>query len=232
MPSITSLLTIIHVVAGFSSLLLFWIPAFNRKGGVNHIRIGNLYVKLMWIVVITSGLLSIKNLYIGRTQMAAFLGFLTILTANPLWKGIAILNYKKGLTDAFLKRQLFLEIMVCVTGALLLGYGIYLQGNGNGVLMIIFGILGLSNLKDVLKTIKNPPTKADWLMEHVRGMIITGIAAYTAFFAFGGRTLMGNIFTGYWMIIPWVAPTVLGIRAIKYLEKYYQRKRKPVIATA
>lgn len=225
METFSSIFTMVHVAAGFASLLLFWIPAFTKKGGINHVKIGKLYMWLMWIVVITAAILSIKNLYIGRVEIAALLGFLTFITANPLWKGIAIFNHKKGLSKTFQQTHLIFEVMVFIAGALLLGYGIYLQGRGAAVLMMIFGLLGVSNLKAVLKLIKNPPQKMDWLIEHVKDMITTGIAAYTAFFAFGGRTFLGEIFTGYWMVIPWVAPTFIGIVTIRYLEQYYAKQR-------
>jgi len=232
MKTVSSIIMMLHVAAGFSSLLLFWIPAFTKKGGINHVRVGKIYMWLMWIVVITAAILSIKNLYIGRIEAAAFLGFLTFITANPLWKGIAILNHKKGLSKSFQRNHLLFEIMILITGALLLGYGIYLQGKGGAILMIIFGILGVSNFKPVIKLIKNPPQKMDWFMEHVKDMITTGIAAYTAFFAFGGRTYLGEIFTGYWMIVPLVAPTIIGVFAMKYLEKYYAKKKKVGQVTA
>ena len=225
MKTFSSILLMIHVAAGFSSLLLFWIPAFTKKGGINHVKIGKLYMWLMWTVVITAGILSIKNFYVGHIEAAAFLGFLTIITASPLWKGIAILNQKKGLSKVFQRSHLIFEIMIFIAGALILSYGIYLKGEGMTILMIIFGILGVSNLGSIIRLIKNPPQKADWFIVHMKEMITTGIAAYTAFFAFGGRAFLGEIFTGYWMIIPWVAPTFIGIFAMRYLEAYYTKKK-------
>lgn len=222
---IFSTLMTIHIIAGSLSLIVFWIPAFTRKGGFNHNRVGRIYMKLMWTVVITAAILSIKNLYFGHIEAAAFLGFLSIITANPLWKGVAILNQKKGISASFQKKDLLFEILIFILGVLLLTYGIYLKGEGGAVLMIIFGFLGVSNLGTITKNIKNPPIKANWFIEHMKSMITTGIAAYTAFFAFGGRTVLGHIFTDYWMIIPWVGPTVLGVFAMRYLEKYYLQKR-------
>lgn len=215
----------IHIAAGAISLILFWIPIFAKKGGINHVKLGKIYMWLMWIVVVTAAILSIKNLYVGRIEAAAFLGFLTFITANPLWKGIAVLKHKKGLSKAFQRTHLIFESLILVAGVLLLGYGIYLKGEGGAVLMIIFGILGVSNLGSVLKLIKSPPQQMDWFTEHMADMIISGIAAYTAFFAFGGRTILGHIFTGYWMIVPWVGPTIIGIFTIKYLKKYYEKQR-------
>lgn len=223
MQTLSSIFLTIHIVAGFSSLVLFWIPAFTRKGGVNHNKVGRIYMWLMWTVVTTAAILCLKNIYVGAINAALFLGFLSVLTANPLWKGVAILNQKKGLSPSFQKKELIFEIIVFTFGLFLIGYGLYL--GGEGILMIIFGILGVSGGGKIIKGLKNPPAKADWFIEHMKNMIITGIAAYTAFFAFGGRTLMGNIFTGYWMIIPWVAPTFIGIFAMRYLEKYYLEKR-------
>ena len=235
MKTLSSIVLTIHIIAGFSSLLLFWIPAFTKKGGINHVKMGKIYMWLMWTVVITAALLSIKSFYVGRIEAAVFLGFLTFITANPLWKGIAILNHKKGLPKSFQTTHLMFELLIFISGVLLLSYGIYLKGQGGAILMIIFGILGVSNLGSIIKLIKNPPQKMDWFMEHMKDMITSGIAAYTAFFAFGGRTLLGDIFTGYWMVIPWVAPTIIGVFAMKYLEKYYQKagmtkKESPIIA--
>jgi len=225
MITFSSIFTMIHVFAGFTSLLLFWIPVFTKKGGINHVRLGKIYIRLMWIVVVTAAGLCIKNIFSGHIEIAAFLGFLTFITANPLWKGIAILNYKKGLSVAFQRTHLLFEIMIFIAGVLLLGYGIYLEAKGPGVLMIIFGLLGISNFRSLLKMIKNPPQKIDWFLEHVKDMITTGIAAYTAFFAFGGRTYLGEIFTGYWMVIPWVAPTFLGVMAMRYWERNYEKSK-------
>ena len=227
MKEISSILLTIHVIAGFTSLALFWLPAFMKKGGINHVKIGKIYMWLMWIVVITAGILSIENFYQGAYEAAAFLGFLTLITANPLWKGIAILNQKKGLSQSFQRGQLIFEIIIFIAGVAILSYGLYLGGQGATVLMIIFGILGISNAGTIIKLIKNPPQKADWFIEHGSDMIVSGIAAYTAFFAFGGRTIMGHIFTGYWMVVPWVAPTIIGVIAIKYMKRYYAEKRKP-----
>lgn len=222
MQTISSFLTIVHVIAGFISLVLFWLPVFTRKGGLAHRKIGRVYVWLMWVVVFTAALLSIKNLLIGRLEAAAFLGFLSFITANPLWYGLAVLRHKKYLSSTFRKKHLVFELMVFAGGVLMLAWGLYLNGQGVAVLMIIFGILGISNILQIIRRLKKPQLKADWLNEHRVGMITTGIAAYTAFFAFGGRQFFDSLLTGYWMILPWVAPTIIGVVFLLLTRNSYQ----------
>ncbi|MFK7771458.1 MAG: hypothetical protein AB8F94_04930 [Saprospiraceae bacterium] len=222
---ISKALLAIHVFCGFSSIILFWIPIFLKKGSKNHILIGKIYVLLMWAVVISAGLLSVKNIIIGEFVMAAFLGFLAIITANPLWYGIAILKNKKGLSVSYQKKHMAFNALITLAGVLLFAYGIYLKGQGAGVLMLIFGILGMTSGRDVLASYQGKNEKTSWIEEHISGMLVSGIAAYTAFAVFGGRNFFMEYLTGYWSIIPWVAPTVIGITIIRYYKNTYLKKR-------
>ena len=95
MEFIVKTLLFLHVTFGFTSLVLFWLPVFLKKGGKGHFIIGKLYVVAMWIVVATAALLSVKNVIIGKYFMSAFLGFISLITANPLWYGMAILKKKQ-----------------------------------------------------------------------------------------------------------------------------------------
>lgn len=219
MESLSKILLSVHIFCGFCSIILFWVPIFTKKGGRAHVLVGKAYVYLMWVVVVSAFILSIENLLQAKYISATFLGFLTVLTSGPLWYGIAILKNKKTLSP-FYKKTLFTHRMITVIfGAILLVYGIALKAQDFGILMIIFGILGLSGIGDIIKETKNPARQTNWLKEHYSGMIISGIAAYTAFAAFGGRALLGHIFTGNWMIVPWVGPTVIGIIIIRYMDR-------------
>jgi len=225
METFSKSLLAVHIFCGFSSIILFWIPIFLKKGSNLHIKVGKVYVFLMWIVVISSLILSIENFIQGYIIPALFLGFLAVITANPLWYGIAILKHKKGLPDSYRKKHMLFNLVVAIFGAVLLAYGIYLKGEGQGILMIIFGILGVLTGGDIYRMYKNPIAKSNWIKEHIAGMMISGIACYTAFIVFGGRTFFGQIFTGSLMIIPWVLPTVVGIIFIKYYQKSYLVKK-------
>lgn len=219
-------LTFLHVIAGFGSLIVFWIPAFTRKGGVNHVKLGRVYVKLMWVVVFSAALLSVKNIIIGSYSAAAFLGFISLITANTLWYGIAILKNKKGLSSNFKNLQLSLQFAIVLSALGLIAYGIALNGQGSAILMFIFGGLGLTELPPLIKNLKKSEAEINWLKDHIVGMCSSGIAAYTAFFVFGGRQFLEGWLTGYWSIIPWVAPGVLGTIGINIAVRKHMAKKQ------
>ena len=229
MESISKGLLNVHVIAGFGSLVLFWLPMFTQKGGAWHRRIGKAYVWLMWIVVSTAAILSIENLLDGQYQMAAFLGFLAVITANPLWFGISVLKNKEELSLSYRKAHLGFNIVIFLFGVVLLGYGIVLKGQGTGVLMLIFGFLGVSNIGSIIKAIKTPRTQTNWFDDHLTELITTGIAAYTAFLVFGARQFLEGMITGYWSIIPWLLPTFLGVFGIRFARRYYKAERYGVV---
>lgn len=224
METITKALLNIHVIAGFASLILFWIPIFTSKGGKSHRFIGKIYVRLMWVVVLTAALLSIKNIIIGNYVLAAFLGFLSFITANPLWHAISILKNKKNISSKHRNIQLLFHIMIVLFGIFLIIYGIALKGNTAAILMFIFGGLGVADIRTVIKSIKNPKQQSEWFKEHLIGMCTSAIAAYTAFLVFGARTFLGAHLSGYWSIIPWLAPTIVGTIGIRYAVSYYKKK--------
>jgi len=220
MELLAKILLGVHVAAGFSSIVLFWLPMFSKKGGTLHIKSGKLYVFAMWIVVITAALLSIKNVIIGNYVQAVFLGFLSLITSGPLWYAIAVLDQKKGRTPAYKKKLFIFNVTVLTSAIAMIIYGLMIDNNTK-ILMFIFGALGLTTTGDVIGHFRNKPSRLTWIQEHLIGMITTGIAAYTAFFVFGGRAFFEGLFPGYWAIVPWVAPGVLGgIANVIYKRKY------------
>lgn len=217
-------LTLSHVVAGFISLVLFWVPIFTRKGGLNHRRVGKFYIKAMWVVVITAAALSIKNLFFGTPVMAAFLGFLALLTGRPLWLGITALSNKREVSKSYRQAQIVMSGAVVLAGAALIAYGIVLGGTGIAVFMFIFGALGLSSIFDFKANLLANGTPKHWLEEHIASMCVTGIAAHTAFLAFGAQSMFAQFYGSYWSIIPWVAPTVIGTIGIRVAITRYKRE--------
>ena len=212
-----------HIVAGFISLTLFWIPVFARKGGLNHRRVGRWYAYGMWVALATAILLSLNNLYSGRPEMGIFLGFLSLLTAKPLWLATSILKKKQGIDPGYYLKLLSANALLVVSGIALIAYGISLGSEGMAIYMFIFGGLGVSSVFELMSLLRKSFSEKDWLIHHINGMGVGGIAAHTAFMAFGASGLLTNLYSTYWAIIPWVAPTVIGTIAISLSIRKYAK---------
>ena len=214
-----ALLTI-HVIAGFCSLVTFMIPVIVKKGSNIHRKVGQIYVYNMWIVVASASLLSVNNLIAGRLVQAIFLGYLGLITASPLWYGMAMLKYKKDIPLSYLKKRKIMDVLIVIWAVLNIIYFVQLEGKGISILLLIFGVLGLTNLPMAIAPFKKMESKSNWYIDHLEGMITAGIAAYTAFFAFGGSTFFGKLFSGPLVAIPWVMPSIIGV----FLMRWFKRK--------
>lgn len=214
----------IHIPCGFMSLILFWLPVGVKKGSPIHRKAGRVYYKLMWIVLITSILLSLVNTLQGEYNIAAFLAFLSIITAYPLWYSYEILHQKAEWTESYYNvRRLFCIVLLLGSiGMILLG-GIKFQFKGMGTVMLFFGFLGLPAIRDIRLTKQEASARETRMKMHIQGTIISGIAAYTAFFAFGGRRFLADILIPELMFLPWVLPTILGVIYSRYMKRRHRK---------
>ena len=237
-------LLLLHVLLGAVSLFAFWLPALTRKGGKLHRKAGWFYVWAMLGVVVTAAVLSLLLLAIplvvrpmpaslSATRLPAYLrqvratgaffGYVSLLTFTAGWQGIRVLQAKQGIAGMNTPFNIGLCLLdvVCGAGGVLMGLQM------NEPLFIIFGGLTLASGAVFLHRLRrNREVKMYWWMEHLNGMITTGIAAYTAFFVNGGARLMGRLFAHApnLQLIPWIAPTILGTFCTIYLRRVYRRK--------
>lgn len=221
MESIKSFILIIHIIAGATSMITFWVPVAVRKGSSIHNKVGLVYTIAMATVMFTAGVLSLINLHLGYSEIAAFLGYLTVLSGYPLYVGYASVKMKSAITKRYiLITKVFLSLLA-VGGLGLIVYGYLLGSQGEAILMYVFAALGLLQTRNLFLSTAVLQQRYVWLVEHLRGMMISGIAAHTAFAAFGGRRLFAGVLDGYLMIIPWVLPTVIGVIIIKVMKRKY-----------
>ena len=215
MEIIDRILLITHSSVGFFSLILFWIPIFVRKGGDTHVKVGKAYQYSMWIVLITAVLLSLINLYQGRYIQAGFLSFLALITGYPLWYSIAALKFKKGPDPQMVRIRIGISYLLLVTSIGMIVW--FVKINFDFPLLGIFGMLGLMSSSNYL--LNKRRRQRSWIAEHIEGMLITGIAAHTAFFAFGGFRLFGHLINSQiWIIVIWMTPSVLGFSMIEWTK--------------
>lgn len=245
MQTIHSLTLYAHILFGSAALLLFWIPMTAPKGRLNHVKYGKFYISAMYLVAATGAITALMVLWdpmaihgqrlsnpdntaIFIDKMRVFYGllfYLSILIYAGLRHGILVLRYKKE-PLAIKRPDVLIANIALVLGAPIL---CYLGMVFNQTLAIIFAVIGLlsgwSNLKYILfnnENAKKENPKA-WLKEHIGALIGTGIGAHTAFFAFGGRSIFGDI--GDYQLIFWIAPGVLGSIAIRHYSLKYAPKR-------
>ncbi len=225
MEILSKLILVSHIVAGFAGLALFWGQAYARKGGRRHRRVGRLYVRLMWVVVVTAVILCIISLLSGRMVSAIFLSFIALITAKPLWLGTGVLAAKAGQIRAYRWASLMFDIAVVSAGGAMIAYGLQLGGQGFATLLLIFGGLGLANSADLWSSIKlfNSSDTSDWMKQHIASMGSSGIAAHTAFLVFGANSMLPDAITqSSWSIVPWITPAIIGTLLIRLAVRKYQ----------
>ena len=214
----------IHIPFGTLSLVLFWIPVGVKKGSPLHRKVGWYYYISMWVVLISALLLCVTNVAMSNYYTALFLGYLVIITSHPLWYSYEILRQTTDWTARyFLIRRIFLSVTF-IAGIILITIGtIVFQLKEMGIIMVFFGLLAVPSIKELRLSKASATQKETRLKMHIQGTIITGIAAYTAFFAFGGRRIFIDVFhlDPQWMIVPWIAPTLLGLIYANYMKKKY-----------
>ena len=75
-------------------------------------------------------------------------------------------------------------------------------------LFTLFPIVGFAAAWSTWQFFRHPPAdRRWWWYEHFGGMIASGIAAHTAFGAFGIRRLFPELQLGPWGLMPWIAPS-------------------------
>jgi hypothetical protein len=239
MNAIFSVTQTLHITVGAFALVLFWLPALLKKGSANHSRFGRYYVYAMYAVAVTGctmaslGLIDPSAFIANPSQEPAllagqvaarssswiFLLYLSLLTFTSVRHGVLVLRHKAQRQQ--LKSPMHLLLMLTLTVA---GPMLAMRGYGQGqILPIIFGMLGMAVGGGFLHySFKASLSKMEWWIEHLGAMIGSGIACYTAFFAFGGSRLFTHY--GSLQLMSWILPGIIGTFFIRYLSKQYQRK--------
>lgn len=230
----------IHVAFGAIGLIAFWVPIFAKKGAVNHVRFGKIFVWSAYIVLAAAAIALVSrtaNLVregIGVSDQPeliafmVFLGYLTFVTFVIVRHGMQVLQ-SKGKPDALrTPLTVFLAYASIASSIGIIAYGLFLDPP-NKILLFALSPIGLGNgfgqLRYMRRTDGSP---RGWLYEHLGAMIGAGIAFHTAFAVFGVTRLFDIGFTGWVAVIPWVAPAIIGIPAISIWTRHYQRKYKEI----
>ena len=227
---------LVHVVFGFTGLAAFWVPVFTKKGAVNHVRFGKIFVWSAYVVLTGAAIaLSARflNLYQQGTgpeeapqlfALLVFLSYLTLVTFVTIRQGMQVLQYKKEPAALRTPLNRGLGISAIAASASVVLYGIILSPP-NALLLYALSPIGIGVGSNVLRYMSNPPASPrSWMYEHLGAMLGGGIAFHTAFAVFGASQLFDIGLTGWVAIIPWVLPAAIGLPATFIWTRHYRRK--------
>lgn len=204
---IYSTLLVIHITAGFVALIGA-AGAITTKTFIDnhnwHIRFGRSFFYGMVLVFVTT-----LPMTILRPNLFLFL--IGIFSFYLAWSGWRMAVNRSGVAQG---RDLMATLIMGCAAFLMIGWGSWLvfTGNGNGITLIVFGVIGgVFSIGDFRQYTRGPVKGKDRISAHLSAMMGATIAAVTAF-------LVVNIQTDpVW--IAWIAPTAVIVPFIVYLNR-------------
>jgi hypothetical protein len=236
----------LHIICGTLLLGLFWLPLLSKKGGAVHSRSGRYFsyamygisssgvlmcALVLWDPIAARGIdvtsfFTAASTSLQAQQIAAYLQqsrefakFLLLLSL------LAYVNLRHGLLvlQAGPERLALKHWSHQLAIVALLGSAIVLLLSVRGqVLYWVFAVVAMMNVVGIWRYMaKVEISRHEVLRQHISNMLACGIAIYTAFFAFGGRSLLD--LHGSAQLVSWLLPSVLGLGAMRW---FYQRYTK------
>ncbi len=214
MDFIFNVLLIIHVISGFTALIVGLIPMIAKKGGKLHNQSGLIY---FW---------SMFGVFISSQPMALIKSNAFLFTIGIFSFYLALSGYRFSKRKGWEHLQSFDKIymfITFITSLIMLGYAIYLASTGILYTAIILGVFGticfLFSSRDLKRFGKKSKPK-HWIILHLVRMIGAYIATFTAFAVTNIHFLPG--------LVLWIMPTVIGIAGSILAANHFRKKYKIV----
>ncbi|TMP26430.1 hypothetical protein CWB99_19190 [Pseudoalteromonas rubra] len=230
---------VIHIIVGSCALILFWVPVLAKKGSKIHNQAGRAYTYSMQLVAI-SGILCCflvlvdpitiyqagysqaqnKALFIETArERASFLLMLSFLVLTSVMHGVRVLQDKVS-RQSLTRLDMIANYIALCCSALYVGY---LGSRGGHVLYTVFSVISLVIVIRMMRySFAQTVKPKQWVIEHLSAMIGSGIAAYTAFSAVGGRYLFVELLGEQAVLMAWLAPTVIGTIGLVITKRRYR----------
>ena len=233
----------LHLLLGSIALIAFWLPIFSKKGSKRHIQSGKAFAWSMYAVSISGLIMTIMALAFPIATYAispevvgdkllwtierirnlnSFLFMLSLLVFCTTHHALMVVKHKTDRDALKTSNYLLPVILLGISGLIMIGWG---AQKTNILHMVFGGISAFASFGIIQYVFRKDVAINAWLIEHFSGLIGSGIGAYTAFFAFGGRRVLDHIFVGYLQLIPWIAPSIIGIAFTMWLTRKYSIKK-------
>lgn len=227
---------VLHILFGAPGLVSFWVPVIGKKGSKLHTAWGKAFVWMMLITgscAVAMATMTIIDPVASHPELIHHEGFedptlirgifgymmlyLAILTINLTWYGWLCIRNRgdhaknRHWLNMALQVLLLVASVNCAVQGVLIGQPMMI-----GISFVGFATVG-TNLWFMLRSNPGP---LEWLTEHIKALVGTGISVYTAFFAFGAVRLVPEL-----ALAPalWAVPLTTGMALILYHQRKVTR---------
>jgi hypothetical protein len=200
----------LHVAAGFVALAAGTGALVTTKGGVRHRRAGTAFVASMGVVVGTV----FPLLALDPTPLRVFLALVAVFSGYLAFSGYRVLSRKRPADEASAVDWVG-AVTVVVACLALGGWGLVRLADGNsfGVVMVVFGAIGLTFGGLDVRTFRADDHSGEWLVSHLQRMLGAFVATVSAVSAVNLGPELG--------VVAWLWPTVVGVPLIAHWSNEY-----------
>lgn len=212
MQTLTTILLILHITAGFTALITGGIASATRKGGKGHRRSGKWFFWGMTGVFITATAIAIL-------KSLAFLFMVGFFSYYFVVRGYRILYLKKlGTTQKATVLDWAIMSSALVFGISLVTWAFWQIRSGNSFwpVPMVFGLTSIGfALADIRLFRNGPATKQHWVTGHITSMGAGYIATWTAFVVTNVKFLPP--------VLVWLLPSFIGAILIAQSIRRYTK---------
>ncbi len=226
-PTWLRIFLLIHIAAGVVAFVCAPVALATAKGGRTHRRWGKIYFWGMAIVAVTALVISLALpiFFLAMVSVfsfyAAFSGY-RILSLKDLYKAGRPLAADWAAAILTIASSALLFLMGFLRPALMHVGVITVAGHAVSIVSVVFGFIGMRlGYRSIQRFRHTPQNKMFWWFDHMQGMIVSYIAAMTAFSAVN----LSHWFGAAWWV--WLWPTIVGVPSIALWTRYYEKKFSP-----